>query len=255
MSDLLKEVGRKTLSELILGIADDELILGHRNSQWTGHAPILEEDIAFSNIAQDELGHASLWYDIVADLTGDTPDDLVFFRSPDDYRNVQFVELPKGDWAFSIMRQFFFDAFEVLRCTRLQQSNYLPISEAAAKIRPEEVYHFRHTSSWITRLGLGTVESNRRTQVALEKLWGFANQVFVPVSEEDRTVSAGVWPDLELLREDWLERVIPFLEQSDLSIPPGVDLVDASRKEHSEYLPGLIGELQEVARLDPTANW
>jgi ring-1,2-phenylacetyl-CoA epoxidase subunit PaaC len=255
VSDVLTEVGRETLGELILGVADDELILGHRNSEWTGHAPILEEDIAFSNIAQDELGHASLWYDIVGDLTSDKPDDLVFFRSASDYRNVQFVELPKGDWAFTIMRQFLFDTFEILRCTMLQRSNYLPISEAAAKIHPEELYHFRHTSSWITRLGQGTVESNRRTQLALEELWGYANQLFVPMPKEDQIVSAGVWPDLKLLRGDWLEQVIPFLEQSGLKIPSGADLVDAPRKEHSKYFPGLIGELQEVARLDPTANW
>ena len=128
-------------------LADDELILGQRDSEWTGHAPILEEDIAFSNIAQDELGHATIWYGLLSELTGEEPNELVFFRDFDDFRNVTLVELPNGDWAFSMLRQYLFDAFEMVRLSQLLESLYRPVAEAAAKIRMEELYHYRHTSN------------------------------------------------------------------------------------------------------------
>jgi ring-1,2-phenylacetyl-CoA epoxidase subunit PaaC len=167
------------VAEIALSMADDELILAHRDSEWTGHAPILEEDIAFSNIAQDELGHASLWYDLCSSISGEDPDRLVFFRSADDYRNVQLVELPIGDWALTIARQYLFDAYELVNLANLANSNHKPLADIAGKIRTEELYHYRHTSSWVRRLGLGTDESNRRTQLALEALWPFAGQLFV----------------------------------------------------------------------------
>jgi ring-1,2-phenylacetyl-CoA epoxidase subunit PaaC len=167
MNDDLKEILRRKL----LAMADDELVLAHRNSEWTGHAPILEEDIAFSNIAQDELGHAGLFYNIIQALTEEVPDQLVFFREAAEFRNVQMVELPKGDWAFSMVRQYLFDAFEMVRATQLVNSSYRPLADVAAKIRQEELYHYRHTSNWVHRLGLGTEESHGRMQTALDQLW------------------------------------------------------------------------------------
>ncbi len=136
----------QALAARLLAMADDELILGHRLSEWTGHAPILEEDIAFANIAQDEIGHAVIiWYTIRQELGEKSPDQLAFFRDADAFRNAQLVELPKGDWAFSMMRQYLFDTWEMLNLTGLQQSQYQPIAEAAVKMRPEEMYHYRHT--------------------------------------------------------------------------------------------------------------
>ena len=146
------------LNCLLLAMADDELILGHRNSEWTGHAPILEEDIAFANIAIDEMGHARLWYELYGQRIGSAVDDLVFFRDPPDFRNVRLVELPRGDWAFSMLRQYLFDAFELARAEALLQSSYRPLAEMAAKIRQEERYHYRHSESWVRRMGLGTAE-------------------------------------------------------------------------------------------------
>src|SRR5258708_18951852 len=168
----------------LLALADDELILGPRDSEWTGHAPILEEDIAFANIAQDEIGHASLWYGLAHGLGGAETDRMVFFRSPGEYRNAPLVELPKGDWAFSMLRQYLFDAAEAERLPLLAASSHRPLAEAAAKIRTEEIYHLRHTRAWIERLAQGTNESRNRVQAALDLLWPYALQLFRPASCE-----------------------------------------------------------------------
>ena len=150
---------KEALAHKLLAMADDELVVGHRNSEWTGHAPILEEDIAFTNIALDEIGHAKIWYQLLADLVGENPetypDKLVFHREATEYRNIQMVELPIGDWAFTIVRQYLLDAAEFVRLGELVQSQYQPMAEAAAKIRKEEIYHYRHTHAWLQRLGLG----------------------------------------------------------------------------------------------------
>lgn len=146
---------QQALAARLLALADDELILAHRNSEWAGHAPILEEDIALANIALDEMGHAVIWDGLQAESTGDDPDRLVFFRNPGAYRNVQMVELPKGDWAFTLMRQYLFDAAESVLLTHLRAGAYQPLAEAAAKIATEEVYHLRHSGLWSAPAGTG----------------------------------------------------------------------------------------------------
>jgi ring-1,2-phenylacetyl-CoA epoxidase subunit PaaC len=243
------------LGSMLLGMADDELILGHRDSEWTGHAPILEEDIAFSNIAQDEMGHASIWYGLLGDLGWDSADRLIFTRDAGSYRNVHMMELPIGDWAFSMMRQYLFDALEMVRATRLLESDYRPLAEAAAKIRSEELYHYRHTSNWILRLGQGTGESNRRTQAALDALWPYAGQLFRPADDEFFLIEAGITPRREEVREAWQAAVAPFLEKSGLRIPTAKGSVTEPRSQHMKYLKELLTDLQEVARLDPDAQW
>ncbi|MFQ5576791.1 MAG: 1,2-phenylacetyl-CoA epoxidase subunit PaaC, partial [Anaerolineae bacterium] len=188
----------QALIKTLLAMADDELILAHRNSEWTGHAPILEEDIAFSNIAQDELGHAVLWYGLLADLSAEDPqtypDRLAFFRDAPDYRNLQLVELPKGDWAFTIVRQYLFDAAEAVRLPQLARSEYAPLAEIAAKIQREEIYHYRHTAAWLKRLGLGTEESHCRMQTALNALWPYTGQLFAPLPQDPRRSGGGSRP-------------------------------------------------------------
>ena len=235
-------------------MADDELILAHRDSEWTGHAPILEEDIAFANIAKDELGHATLWYEIIRELTGDEPDQLAFFRSAAAFRNAPFVELPKGDWAFSMVRQYLFDAYEMVVLPRLMQSSMRPIADAAAKIRTEELYHLRHTMVWLKRLGLGTEESHERTQNALNELWPHALQLFVPLPGEQELVEAGIVGDAAALQQEWLAMVQPFLSSCNLEIPAPA-ITPGDRFHHSYYLGELLDEMQSVARLDPQAVW
>ncbi len=185
---------RDALIERLAAMGDDELILAHRNSEWAGHAPILEVDIAFANIALDEFGHASIWYGLRCAMTGEDADRLVFFRNPGQYRNVQLVELPKGDWAFSMLRQYLFDAAEGVMLGHLKASAYRPLAEAAAKIATEELYHLRHTGLWLRRLGLGTEESHARTQAALDVLWPYARQLFVPLPGDEALGAAGSPP-------------------------------------------------------------
>lgn len=244
-----------TLCERLLMMADDELILGHRNSEWAGHAPILEEDIAFANIAQDEMGHASIWYRLLSDITGDSADKLVFFRDADEYRNCQLVELPKGDWARTIVRQYLFDAFELVRTTFLFDSQYEQLVEAAGKIKPEELYHYRHSSNWIKRLGLGTQDSNVRMQKALEYLWPFTKQLFTPIDREDPSVNAGLFPENAIIESKWLDIVKSFLGESGLKAPDDYEPIEVDRVEHTPHLNVLLIEMQEVARLDPEAQW
>ncbi len=243
------------LCQRLLMMADDELILGHRNSEWAGHAPILEEDIAFANIAQDEMGHASIWYNLLSEITGDKPDSLVFFREAVEYRNCQLVELPKGDWAATIVRQYLFDAFELVRAEFLLESRYQPLVEAAAKIRPEELYHYRHTSSWIKRLGLGTEESNRRAQGALEYLWPYTVQLFLLDEAEDPLISLGFLPATSRIEAQWKDIVGPFLDESGLKTPEIFKAVEVNRSKHTEHLAILLTEMQEVARLERDARW
>ena len=247
-------VDQTVLVTKLLAMADDELILAHRNSEWTGHAPILEEDIAFANIAQDELGHATLWYDIIRNLTGDDPDQLVFFRDAAAYRNTPLVELPKGDWAFSMVRQYLFDAYEMVVLPHLRQSQFKPMADAAAKIRTEEIYHLRHTTAWLKRLGLGTEESHERTQNALNVLWPYARQLFVPLPDEAILVEKGLVGDAAALQQEWSSLVRPFLSSCNLVIPADT-LAPGDRFHHSDYLSKLLDDMQSVARLDPQAIW
>lgn len=251
----MSETTQRVLTQKLLALADDELILAHRNSEWIGHAPILEEDIALANIAQDELGHANVWYELRQTLTGDDPDELVFFREAAEFCNVQLVELPRGDWAFTMLRQYLFDAYELLLLDKMQHSSYQPMAEACAKIRNEEIYHLRHTSSWIKRLGLGTEESKRRSQTALDELWPYAQQLFVPLPGESILVDEKIVPDLALLHKDWLERVRPFLTATNLAIPANQTPPATSRSEHTSHLTTLLNDMQKVARLNREAVW
>lgn len=246
---------KQALARKLLAMADDELILGHRNSEWTGHAPILEEDIAFANIAQDEIGHAVIWYTLHQDLTGKTPDQLAFFRDTSAYRCTQFVELPKGDWAVTILRQYLFDTWEMLNLTRLQNSQYQPIAAAAAKMRPEELYHYRHTQTWMKRLGLGTDESNRRMQNALNMLWPYVQQLFVLLPDEMALVSAEIVPDPVELHEAWQGIVHPFLVEIGLKRPFDTTPPTTQRRDHTPHLTTLLTEMQSVARMEPNAEW
>lgn len=250
---------RNALAEKLMALADDELILGHRNSEWCGHAPILEEDIAFANIALDEIGHAQVWYELLADVMGEDPetypDKLVYWREAAAYRCAPLVELPKGDWAFTMLRQYLFDAAEKIRLEYLQKSAYLPLAAVAAKMRAEEIYHLRHTSAWVKRLGLGTVESNRRMQKALDELWSYAWALFEPLPQSRLLVEADYWPDSVNLRDVWAAEVKRFLREVDLQIPDAPKSLSINRKQHTTHLDDLLGDLQQVARLYPNAKW
>lgn len=250
---------KEALAEKLLAMADDELILGHRDSEWAGHAPILEEDIAFANIALDEMGHAKIWYSLVAELHGEDPDAyadrLVFFREAGDYRSARLVELPTGDWAFSITRQYVFDAYEIVALEQLAHSQYPPLAEAAVKIRREELYHYRHTHAWVQRLGLGTEESQGRMQRALDQLWPEVGQLFEPLPGEAALVEAGYVPAAARIRAAWEQVVFAALAEASLQVPTAATAAAGPRDQHTPHLAPLLAEMQEVARLNPDARW
>mgnify|MGYP001795488517 CR=1 FL=1 len=239
------------LAQRLLAMADDELILAHRDSEWTGHGPILEEDIAIANIAQDELGLASTFYGMGETLTGQTPDQLACFREAAKFLSVQLVSLPKGDWAFTMLRQYLFDAYEqVLIETAVSKPNtYQPLADALAKFRGEEMYHLRHTHMWVERLGLGTDESRRRMQTALDELWPLCGQLFVPLPDEHLLVAAGLVPDVAALVESWRGIVEPHLVASGLTLP------QKPLTEQTEHLTRLLADMQQVSRFDPEAEF
>ena len=237
----------------LLTFADDEFLLGHRNSEWTGHAPLLEEDIAFSNIAQDELGHALLWYTILHEqFDQPAPDRLAFWRSASEFRNATLVELPRGDWAFTVVRQYLFDVYEHARNAILAHCGYAPIEDAVAKINREEVYHSLHSRGWVLRLGGATEESHRRMQAALDELWPHALGLFEPLADD-----AEYSRDLERIQTMWLETVTPILTEATLSIPKqAAPLLGGRTGQHTPHLAELLTDLQKVARLEaPDAIW
>ena len=247
----------QVLADKLLSLADDELILAHRNSEWCGHAPILEEDIAFANLALDELGHAMLWYRLVAELRGQDPeiepDRLVYFREPFEFRAAQFPALPKGDWAFTMLRQYLWDALEWVRLEALAQTSFKPLADTAAKIATEEIYHLRHTQAWVRRLGLGTEESHRRMQAALDLIWPYTAQLMDALPDEG-ALQAVRFPESAALAEEWKRRVSAELQESGLTIPE-TPMLTLGRRLQSVHMVDILAELQQVARLDPSAEW
>lgn len=239
----------------LTALADDELILAHRDGEWTGHAPILEEDIAIANIAQDELGHAVLLYGLRAELDDADPDRLAFFRDAQAFACAPLVELPRGDWAFTMVRQYLFDAYEGVMLDELAESRHPPLAAAAATMRREERFHLRHSALWVERLGLGTEESAGRARRALDTLWPYALGLFAPLDGDALLAAEGVFPDLNGLQESWLERVTAHLDASALPPPAAPSRLGVGRGRHTEHLSRLLSEMQSVARGDPQAAW
>ena len=244
----------QALAYRLTAMGDDELLLGHRNSEWTGHGPMLEEDIALSNLAQDEIGHAVMWYGVRGELDGSDPDDLAFRRDPAQFLSSTFVELPRGDWAFTMLRQFLFDCYEAESLPRLAQSAHRPLADAAAKAQREELFHLRHTGLWVKRLGLGTDESHHRSVAALTAMWEAFGRLLAPLPGDEHLVGAGVLPDWSTLPAAVFGRVRTALAAAGLD--PGEDPVVpplAQRDTVTNARTELLGTMQAVARADPEA--
>ncbi len=256
---------RPALEGLLLALADDELMLGHRDSEWTGYGPLLEEDIAFSNIAQDELGHSLVWYSLYQKLTGNDPDRMAFTREWSDFTCCRFVTYPKGDFAYTVVRQYLFDEAEQVRLKSFASSSYLPIKEAAQKILREEAYHLMHTKGLVERLGGATEESHRRMQAAVDAAFPQSLGMFEPLDGEAELVAGGVFAGNKSLQAEWLKRVVPVLTGSTLHVPvqdpDGACVIKAQpdfggrRKNHTENLRQLVDDLQAVYRIAPEAKW
>lgn len=247
-----------TLFEYLLRLGDDRLVLGHRLSEWCGHGPILEEDIALANIALDLIGQATLYLKLASEVEGKgrSEDDLAYFRDAIDYRNVQLVELPRGDYAFTTVRQFFFDVFSFHVLEQLQSSSNTELAGIAAKGFKEVRYHVRHSSEWVLRLGDGTDESHSRAEKAVNELWRFTAEMF-EVDQVDRAMKEeGIGADLEAIKPRWNAVVSDVLGRATLSIPSDPPAMTGGRRgRHTESLGKMLAEMQIVARSFPGAEW
>ena len=249
------------LFEYLLRLGDDRLVLGHRLSEWCGHGPILEEDIAVSNVALDLLGQATMLLRLAGEVEGKgrTEDALAYFREAVEFRNCQLVELPKGDFAFTIARQFLFDAYAIVLLDALSRSTNADVAAIAAKSLKEAKYHIRHSGEWMLKLGDGTDESHRRVQRALDELWRFTAELFDADDVDREMLSAGVAPDLAALKPAWEAIVREVLDRATLTVPNDAPAVGRARRgrtgAHTEFLGHMLAEMQIVARSHPGATW
>jgi ring-1,2-phenylacetyl-CoA epoxidase subunit PaaC len=249
---------REALVEFLLRHGDDRLVLGHRLSEWCGHAPILEEDIALANIALDFVGQANLVLGLAGQIEGKgrDADALAYFREAVDFRNLQMTELPNGDFGFTIVRQFLFDAYDVLFLDALRGSAHGDLAGIAAKAHKEARYHLRHSAEWVVKLGDGTAESHGRVQAALDDLWHYTSELFTTDDVDRRLRSAGIAPDIGALETAWRDRVTAVVHQATLELPESTGaMLGGRRGRHTEHLGHLLAEMQIVARSFPGAQW
>ena len=256
MSDLDRET-RDALAELLLSMADDEFVLGFWDSEWTGIAPILEEDVAMSSVSQDEIGHAKALYELLAGLTGEDADRIAFGRPVDAYRHAALMNHARTDWAFSIARRFLYEHADAVRLESLATSGYQPLADLAVKMRREETYHLLHFDLWLRRLAEGGDDSHERLAGAIKALWSDAQAVFAPLAGEACLVAARILPDsLEALRSRWLERVTALLEAARLPVPAATDRPGAEgRTRHTDDFAWLHGEFTMVSGSETDATW
>jgi ring-1,2-phenylacetyl-CoA epoxidase subunit PaaC len=248
------------LFEYLLRLGDDRLVLGHRLSEWCGHGPILEEDIALSNIALDLLGQATMFLRLAGEVEGKGRDEdaLAYWREAIDFRNCQLAELPKGDFGFTIARQFLFDVHAVVLLDALSRSSNADVASIAAKSLKEAKYHVRHSGEWVLKLGDGTTESHARIQRAFDDLWRYTTELFVADAVDAAMQAQGIGPDLAALRGQWEQLVREVVDRATLTLPhdaPRVAGRGGRAGVHTEALGHMLAEMQIVARSHPGAAW
>lgn len=249
---------KSSLIDFTLHLADTTLILAQRNAEWCGHGPILEQDIAITNISLDLLGQSRNFYQYAATLIGNdaTEDSLAYLRTEREFKNCLLVEQPNGDWGQTILRQFFFSAYQSLLYEKLQHSNDEQIAAIAAKALKEVTYHLRWSSEWVIRLGDGTEESHQRMLKAIDELWRYTGEMFIAADYESE---AGF--DLAELKNGWIKRVTAVFEEATLPIVllggGGAAFMQTGGKTgtHTEHLGYILTELQYIQRAYPNSNW
>ncbi len=263
----------------LLQLADNALILGHRISEWTGHGPILEQDIAITNTALDHLGQARSLYQYAAEIYNQLPaevqndvfsspaflnhtqpvteDTLAYLRDAWDFKNALLTEQPNGDWAYTIARSFFYDNYSVLLYTALRESNDATVAAVAEKSLKEALYHRRWSSEWVIRLGDGTDESKTRMQEAIDERWAFSGELFAASEADLAMLSEGVGTDLAALKGKWMSQVTEVLTEATLNIPPADAWMQSGGKQgqHSEHLGYILAEMQYMQRAYPGMEW
>jgi ring-1,2-phenylacetyl-CoA epoxidase subunit PaaC len=259
----------KPAIDYLLHLADNALVLGQRNAEWCGHGPILEEDIALSNVSLDLIGQARLLYQLVASLKGGncTEDRLAYFRETHEFRNYTLLELPHHgplsayakndlDYATTIVRNFLYSALMALLWEALEKSANADLAAIAGKSLKEVRYHLRHSRDWLGRLGDGTEESHARTQVALDHLFPYTQEFWVQSQAEAQAIAAGIGVDVATLKADWDAIVDDALAEATLVRPQvGGYITEGKQGVHSEHLGFLLAEMQSLARAHPNAQW
>jgi ring-1,2-phenylacetyl-CoA epoxidase subunit PaaC len=249
---------RAALVEYLLRLGDDRLVLGHRLSEWCGHAPILEEDIALANIALDLIGQATLLLKLAGETEGAGRDEnaLAFLRGETEFRNVLLVELPKGDFAVTIVKQLLVSTASLHHLDALRRSSHPVLAGIAAKALKETRYHVRHAADWTVKLGDGTEESHRRAQAAVDDLWRYAGELFLADEVEARLSAVGMAPDPASLEPAWREQVLDVLGRATLRVPEVTWMQRGGRAgRHTEHLGHMLAEMQVLQRTHPGATW
>ncbi|TAE52676.1 MAG: phenylacetate-CoA oxygenase subunit PaaI [Bacteroidetes bacterium] len=246
------------LLDYTLRLADNSLILGHRLSEWCGHGPILEQDIAMTNLALDLIGQSRSLYQYAAEIEGQgrSEDDLAYLRDGWDFRNVQLTELPNGDFGRTVMRQFLYDAYEQPFLEALSQSRDERLAAIAAKSLKEATYHLRWSSEWVIRLGDGTEESHRRVQTALNELWPYCGELTRPNATDITLLTEGIAPDLDIVAAAWQKKITEVLEEATLRQPETRPARKGGKDGvHTEHLGYILAEMQFLQRTYPGAQW
>lgn len=261
-----------SLINYTLHLADTNLIIAQRNAEWCGHGPILEQDIAITNISLDMLGQARNFYQYAAQIINDTQivggskapsppgegvggevteDALAYLRTEREFKNCLLVEQPNGDWGQTILRQFFFSAYQYLLYEKLKDVNDQQLAAIAAKALKEVTYHLRWSSEWVVRLGDGTEESHRRMLKAIDELWRYTGELFIAADYEK-----GWGVDVSLLKDDWMKKVTAVFEEATLPLPEKAFMQTGGKTGiHTEHLGFILTELQYMQRAYPNATW
>ncbi len=246
------------LVDYILHLGDNTLILAQRNAEWCGHGPILEQDIAITNISLDLLGQARNFYQYAVVLIGGDMDEdkLAYLRTEREFKNCLLVEQPNGDWGQTILRQFFFSAYQYLLYEQLQHSKDTQLAAIAAKALKEVTYHLRWSSEWVIRLGDGTGESHTRMLAAMETLWCYTGELFEMANYELIILKEGSGVDTSALKEGWMKKVKAVFDEATLPIPEKVFMQSGGKEgTHTEHLGFILAELQYMQRAYPDSTW
>jgi ring-1,2-phenylacetyl-CoA epoxidase subunit PaaC len=242
----------------VLRRADDALILGHRLSEWCGHAPAMEEDMALANMGLDLIGQARSLYTYAGEreALGRDEDAFAYRRDERAYRNLLLVEQPNGDFAKTMLRQFFYAAFAELYWRAMMHSTDATLAAIAAKAEKEMAYHLRHSAEWVIRLGDGTAESRRRSLTACDELWPYTGEMFASDQSDAIVQQTGAAIDHAALRAPWLATVAEIFQRATIALPDSGWMQTGGRQgRHSEHLGHLLSELQYVQRAYPGATW